>query len=112
MGIIPIHVIPNHVRRNWFYTKSCYTKSLYTKSLYTKSCYTKQGSAPKKNNWKKWRAEEEERRKGLLTQKITFHSFSKPSSKTNKKYVPGHEKSDLSWVVQVLKIFILLMKTS
>jgi hypothetical protein len=25
--------------------------------------------SPKKNNWKKWRAEEEERHKGLLTQK-------------------------------------------
>jgi hypothetical protein len=25
---------------------------------------------PKNNNWKKWRAEEEERHKGLLTPKI------------------------------------------
>jgi hypothetical protein len=29
----------------------------------------KQGGGPEKNNWKKWRAEEEERHKGLLTPK-------------------------------------------
>jgi hypothetical protein len=30
---------------------------------------------PKKNNWKKWMAEEEERQKGSLTQKGVFFSF-------------------------------------
>jgi hypothetical protein len=31
---------------------------------------SEQGGGPKKNNWKKWRAKEEERHKGSLTQKI------------------------------------------
>jgi hypothetical protein len=30
-----------------------------------------QGAGTKKNNWKKWRTEEEERHKGLLTPKTT-----------------------------------------
>jgi hypothetical protein len=35
----------------------------------------KQGGGPKKNNWKKWRAQEKERHKRPLTQKTTKNHF-------------------------------------